>query len=498
MKMKHIYIIQLVVLVLLISGCENYFDRSEIQLITKDKVTETPKLEAIESMVKSSYNTFGFTANVIQNGTSNAWDDGYGFRPDYICEDIAGGDMQVAWDETSEMYSWRQVQQLTFNASTKVFKGLWAYQFESISRANLALSYLEDPVVVDPLNIAPTLLNRYIGEMLFIRAYSYFYLVINFGGVPILTKPLESFEEAYSSAERATVDKVWEQIEADLTRALTLLPAGKYSSSSEPWRVSKGATLALLAKSALYQEKYDEVITYAGQIKTIGFELNTDWFKAFSTSDEFTDNEVIFQYDHYPRVSPIDPWNGNLIPQFYAWGFFGATQSLIDAFESNDPRKDYTVDPVARRLWKTMGATDDQYYGNSDSPINRILFRYADIRLWVAESYIMKNQVKEGVEIINEIRKRARNTATISGTPVPVGTLADRDINTNKEQAMKWLQHERRVELAFESCRWSDIRRWDIGKDVLGSAYQPHFKLYPIPQIEIDRTGGIIKQNPGY
>jgi len=66
---------------------------------------------------------------------------------------------------------------------------------------------------------------------------------------------------------------------------------------------------------------------------------------------------------------------------------------------------------------------------------------------------------------------------------------------------MGWLRHERRVELGFESQRFNDLKRWGIAKQVLtalGKNFQDFNYLYPIPQGEIDKSGGTITQNPGY
>ena len=66
---------------------------------------------------------------------------------------------------------------------------------------------------------------------------------------------------------------------------------------------------------------------------------------------------------------------------------------------------------------------------------------------------------------------------------------------------MGWLMHERRVELGFESQRFNDLKRWGIAKQVLtalGKNFQDFNYLYPIPQGEIDKSGGTITQNPGY
>jgi len=61
--------------------------------------------------------------------------------------------------------------------------------------------------------------------------------------------------------------------------------------------------------------------------------------------------------------------------------------------------------------------------------------------------------------------------------------------------------HERRVELGFESQRFNDLKRWKIAKEVLtavGKNFKDFNYYYPIPQGEIDKSGGTITQNTGY
>ena len=68
-------------------------------------------------------------------------------------------------------------------------------------------------------------------------------------------------------------------------------------------------------------------------------------------------------------------------------------------------------------------------------------------------------------------------------------------------QIREWLISERRVELGFEAQRFNDLKRWGIAQEVL-TALDVNFKdyntLYPIPQSDIDKSGGTIEQNPGY
>jgi hypothetical protein len=55
--------------------------------------------------------------------------------------------------------------------------------------------------------------------------------------------------------------------------------------------------------------------------------------------------------------------------------------------------------------------------------------------------------------------------------------------------------------LGFESQRFNDLKRWGLAKDFLtglGKNFQDKNYLYPIPQGEIDKSGGGITQNPGY
>ena len=86
------------------------------------------------------------------------------------------------------------------------------------------------------------------------------------------------------------------------------------------------------------------------------------------------------------------------------------------------------------------------------------------------------------------------------GTQPPAGTLPDRDVHeSNASVVSNWLIHERRVEFGFESHRFRDLKRWGIAEEVLGArGFQSVHYLYPIPQREIDKSGGSIVQNDGY
>jgi hypothetical protein len=75
-----------------------------------------------------------------------------------------------------------------------------------------------------------------------------------------------------------------------------------------------------------------------------------------------------------------------------------------------------------------------------------------------------------------------------------------------KDQMRERIRHERRVELAFEGLRHYDLLRWHIAGPVLNAVktslinyhFEDKFYHWPLPQTEIDKSGGVLIQNPDY
>jgi hypothetical protein len=142
--------------------------------------------------------------------------------------------------------------------------------------------------------------------------------------------------------------------------------------------------------------------------------------------------------------------------------------------------------------------------------------RYADVLLWKAEALIQLDRWDEALPIINQVRNRA---AASTQRPLDAGATDIYNIGSyasfpSKEYAWQALMFERRLEFAMEGHRWYDLVRWGIAEETL-NAYLTEEKTkrdflananftagrdeyYPIPQREIDFTGGLYVQNPGY
>lgn len=142
--------------------------------------------------------------------------------------------------------------------------------------------------------------------------------------------------------------------------------------------------------------------------------------------------------------------------------------------------------------------------------------RYADVLLFKAEALIQLNRQNEALPIINQIRARAAASTTM---PLAAGASNVYKVEPylsfpDKAYAWKALKFERRLEFGMEGPRFFDLVRWGEAEPVLnaylavekvkrGFLSSAHFtagrdEYYPIPQREIDFTGGLYKQNPKY
>ena len=142
--------------------------------------------------------------------------------------------------------------------------------------------------------------------------------------------------------------------------------------------------------------------------------------------------------------------------------------------------------------------------------------RYADVLLFKAEALIQLNRQNEALPIINQIRARAAASTTM---PLAAGASNVYKVEPylsfpDKAYAWKALKFERRLEFGMEGPRFFDLVRWGEAEPVLnaylavekvkrGFLSSAHFtagrdEYYPIPQREIDFTGGLYKQNPRY
>jgi len=477
-----------------LTACDDELSKDPIGLVTQDQVNTAPTIENIETSVRSSYDLLSNRLNILAQWD---WAGGLVFQNDYVMQDIASDDMEKKWVSDGDQPWIDDINNFTFTSINGGPNGLWKYNYEGIKRINIAINFLTNPDIESITGITTERKNQLLGEGYFIRSYYYFSLVTNFGDVPLILRPVESYQEAFDVAVRVPKEEVWTQIKGDLALSRDLLPNSKYSSDTEKWRASKGAAIALLAKSELYTENWGAVPTLVDQLAALGFGLNDNYFESFTS--EYTDDEVIFSFDHQTNATPTRRGNGIAAP--LGWGFFAPSADFLNTFEANDPRLLYTVNVGPQNVNKMLGSLDGANKGNDDAPNNKVYIRYADALLWKAEALLETGDTAGAVAIINQIRQRARNGVDANGNAVPAGTLPDRSATADAATVKDWLIHERRVELGFENQRMMDLKRWGIAQQVMqahGKNFLPKHMLYPIPQSEIDASAGTLTQNEGY
>ena len=388
----------------------------------------------------------------------------------------------------------------TFSASAFSFNELWSGLFDGVGRVAYALKYIQD------MNLPEAEKQRYIAENKLLRAYFYFNLVRAFGGVPKVDKVLESQEDVATATARATAEEIWAFIEKDASDALPALPPTV--SAAENGRVTKFAALALLAKASLYQKKWAQAKSYADQIiNSKNFSLLTDYAQIWREAGEWS-SESIWEVNaigagtqpkgvqQYSSVQDIRP---------RGWGFNTPSADLANSYEANDKRRDATIMFRGQTLWDGevflntapnerynykayVSRTKESWGGDQDQTNkNYRIFRYGEILLIKAEAEAELNNLTEAKTYLNQIRTRAGLPNTTATTQ---GELRDA------------IYKERRFELAMENDRTFDLRRTGRAGAVLraaGKAYvDGKHDLFPIPQIQIDRSSGRLTQNPGY
>jgi hypothetical protein len=111
------------------------------------------------------------------------------------------------------------------------------------------------------------------------------------------------------------------------------------------------------------------------------------------------------------------------------------------------------------------------------SSMNRVVFRYADVLLMRAEALAQLGQAAEAIALVNQVRDRAAKMATnsvVSNYPTKYSVhfaVGKYNGSYSKDDAMKIIKMERRLELALESERFFDLVRWGDAATVINKYY---------------------------
>lgn len=437
----------------------------------------------------------------------------------WLFGEMRSDDTYYQYNPSDRGYEQREfIDQFLVGATAEPLSSYWQQNYTAIARCNEIISKIADK------NIAEQPKKQFTGEALFLRAFNYFNLVRQFGGVPLRLEPTISPDDAKSKG-RASADEVYAQIITDLRAASDLLPA-KYA-AAEAGRATEGAARALLGKVYLTQKKYTEALTELRKVQTLGYSLVARYEDVFSPANK-NNSESLFEIQFLgaqPSLASnfmyqFAPWNSGSIVTGDAGTTLGGgngwnvpTQDMIDAYEPGDIRKNLSLAtgftdlsgkfqpyPYVKKYnhgFVERGRTDDNF------PV----LRYADVLLMIAECLNEQGFSANGeaFNLLNQIRQRAQLSPKTTGNANPA-----LDINSQEVFRQALLQ-ERRVELAFENQRWYDLVRSGKAVEVMNAhgkkemigkptvpagSYQVNANklLLPIPQREVNLDN--LTQNP--
>jgi hypothetical protein len=146
------------------------------------------------------------------------------------------------------------------------------------------------------------------------------------------------------------------------------------------------------------------------------------------------------------------------------WSRSGGTYGYFVSLKQN-------VDPALTDSY--LFVCDNQWA----SSMNRVVFRYADVLLMRAEAMAQTGKTADAIVLVNQVRDRAAGMAKnsiVANYPNKYGVhfaIGKYNGSYSKEEAMKIIKMERRLELAMESERFFDLVRWGDAATVINRFY---------------------------
>ncbi len=429
----------------------------------------------------------------------------------------------MASEVGSDLYKYNKFRFLT---DDNALSFTYVIIYQGVYRANKVLEKLEEDNELTSDEKA-----QYEGEAKFLRAWFHFQSFKLWGGyAPLMENTLKDFNNlvAGNSTPAATIALIL----SDFKFAADNLPESW--DDSNVGRATSWSAKSYLGKVHLYNGDPTSAMPFFKEVYNSNhYALMPDYASVFDVTLE-NNSESIFEVQFAGNSDD----NGWVLDDFHSENF-KATQGYnrgsdqdIDSGAPYRPTAEYATatDAADPRYGVNIYKEGDTYYdGYGDSFViedmsefsdtgyllkkyrgeniakmgatnevvdynNERLFRFADLILMYAETLIDFDPVL-ATNLINEVRLRSFPT----GTPVPSG-LSTTDLTTA-------LRLERRLELAFEGHRYFDLVRWGIANetfDALDTGTNNNLwdsktanGLFPIPQKEIDRSNGILKQIPG-
>jgi hypothetical protein len=502
------FLMPLYLISLLLWSCTN-LDETPLSSVTPDNFYQTEQ-ELVSAVVPvySSLNDYTWGEYMFLQEMSS----------DEIFVPQRGGD----WGDGGV---WRELHEHKWTPSHGMMNSAWNAAYRGVARANSVLENMEKSPSQSPLKPVFT------AEVRVLRAFYYWWLVDEFGGVPVVTAAIiDPKKPPQPNTRQEVFDFIVNEINAALPNLEVSFGGGNHG------RVTRGAAQTLLATVYLNAQVYTGVPKWNECVQACEAVINSGMYNLLPSYSDFfklandgpSNVESIWvvghkQQDgvgfvrfmatlHYNQL-PQNPWNGfSVLADFYnkfdtsdvrySHMLVGPQFVLAGpnagqpAFDRQGNRLDFTVESpiigategngVRILKWQVDPAQSGGNAGNDFA-----IFRYPHLLLTKAEALNELNGPnQESIDLINQVRARCFE---------PDKPIALADFST-KEALRNRILNERGFEFLWENFRRQDQIRtnhWLEAWTLKPASDGPHRQLYPIPQVQLDANPNL-RQNPGY
>lgn len=449
--MKAYKITYVFIIALFFNACESVLDLEPQQEISGEIALGTE--ENIKNVLNGAYYL-------------NAERDIFGGRYQ-MASDLIGNSNQVQWSGT--FIEPRQFFNKDIIVDNSFVNDFWRVSYRVIFSANAIIDNIEVVLSEDK--------NKIEGEAKFLRALNYFELVRNFGkqygdgdnnlnlAVPLVLSSTEVKSGNQMFRARNSVQEVYDQVIADLTSAMTLLP------TTNGYFANRYSAQALLSRVYLQMRDYQNALINAHEvINSQQFNLETSYENAFNK--QTNGSEDIFAI----QLNTQSGEGSNSLITFYANQANGGRDNDIVI---NDDFVELYNDPSDIR--------SSFFYFDSDERLtSKYTAQFANIGLIrLAELYLIRAECN------------LRAASSLGDTPL-------NDINRIRQRssaspritvALEDILLERQLELCFEGFLLHDLKR--TNRNVGSIEWNANRLVLPIPLRELQANRNLV-QNQGY
>jgi hypothetical protein len=491
--MRHIFYSFLLIIIVGSSCQKKVLDIHPQDLLSGDLAFSTP--EKIEAVVLAGYD--GLQSNNFLAGRA------------LVYVDLLGEDI---FDRTG---FFTELPRYNMLANNGIVAGVWTAGYDAIARANRAIA----GITANSSKLTTAKAKELIAECKFIRAVSNFYLVNFFAqpynftadashpGIPLITASY-TFNDPDANKPRSTVGAIYTAVITDLTEALADLPLTYTTIYHNKTRGTKAAASSLLSRVYLYKGDYANAAKYALDVingNYGAFALNSTVDAAFISANQYMTVETIWSI---PNNTNDNPNTNNALPQHYyptGKADLAVSNSFLDVttnpyFKADDKRRAMIIPGVPANSTTAFKFTS-KYADTKTRADWAPIIRYAEVLLTYAEA---QARTATGIDAdaiakLNQVRDRAKGALTPSYTVLSFA---------NKDELIAAVLGERRIELAFEGHRFWDLMRIKANVTNKYDSYGTNLlptqpfgakkNVFPIPQIEVDKSRGVLVQNDDY